>query len=714
MDKFKLETSIQFPFFKITELVSYSEVKKPSGIAYILLVLISESNDRSARLSNVLENFGVPKNLHYLFADELGSIIEQDILEFSIGFFDKYNFDSYEIGQFRFTEKGKKIFKEESLPTGVTKEVKIPVYYDIAKNELLLAIDKDLEPKQLKDCALTPEFYERFKCNRDVENFLNLNKGKGISVKNEEVITKVEVIGEFDKWTAKYDCEMVLDRSSISISFDDPVLQKFAENNYNNDIFTKSISYKSRFKLKPNHYEHISFDDFDYEKICGILIPEELADVFKQNSKLIFTKGNYSGKSGILCIDESAINDFNKFYEFIQVDVHDSIIAYVPATFDFKNETFGIITIPLVLKIKITGDELKKVVANFLLKNPDYSEDNFKQLTSLTNITKDHELAYSLMDGYMGNNYEANLVRLNEMKGTAVKNPTILLKHKELTKANYIPYLNNSNQGNLGTVLKITASISTYLGLRNEDVLQNIFSDPTKFNKAIETYELLVSNGFSKEMVLLFVNPVPDALSGKDAREKSLLDLLNFGECFSGMKAITGINGYKSYTINEEIIDRSAFKNRFNTANSLFKNIQLFRKANENLFIDYDGFMSVFGVINDYFNMEESAAKNPNNIKLDLVEKKITTGDYQFVFVNLAAKLEAILKNVYKLDGTLSEMLSEARRTKAIDREIVGDLHDFRENRNAFIHPEDRTAKFAVDDLRRWAKEIFDLGEEKK
>ena len=72
------------------------------------------------------------------------------------------------------------------------------------------------------------------------------------------------------------------------------------------------------------------------------------------------------------------------------------------------------------------------------------------------------------------------------------------------------------------------------------------------------------------------------------------------------------------------------------------------------------------------------------------------------------------LKNKYQLDGTLSDMLSEARRSGVIDKNIVSDLHDFRENRNAFIHPEDRTANFTVDDLRRWAKEIFDLEEDDK
>ena len=112
--------------------------------------------------------------------------------------------------------------------------------------------------------------------------------------------------------------------------------------------------------------------------------------------------------------------------------------------------------------------------------------------------------------------------------------------------------------------------------------------------------------------------------------------------------------------------------------------------------------------------MVDAALKNPNNIKPEVIEKKIVAGDYQFVFVNLSAKLEMILKNKYQLDGTLSDMLSEARRSGVIDKNIVSDLHDFRENRNAFIHPEDRTANFTVDDLRRWAKEIFDLEEDDK
>ena len=136
MDKFKLETSIQFPFFKMNELVTYSEVKKPSGVAYILLVLISESKNKYDKLAAVLENFGIPKSLHYIFADSIQYLIDQGILE-NFNFY-KNAFENYSIGSFTFTSKGKKIFAEESIPTGVNKEIKVPVFYNIALNEFSL------------------------------------------------------------------------------------------------------------------------------------------------------------------------------------------------------------------------------------------------------------------------------------------------------------------------------------------------------------------------------------------------------------------------------------------------------------------------------------------------------------------------------------------------------------------------------------------------
>ena len=705
MDKFKLETSIQFPFFKMNELVTYSEVKKPSGVAYILLVLISESKNKNDRLSKVLENFGIPKSLHYIFADNVQYLMEQGILE-EFNFY-KTEFDNYLIGSFQFTSKGKKIFAEESIPTGINKELKVPVFYNIAMNELLLKMDNDLDPKPLMDCAITPEFMDRFKNEKNVENFLNLQKGKGISVKKEEIITNVEQLDQ-ENWIGKYDCDMNINGDNIEIKFDELLLQKFFDANYNQDMVNLAISYKNKFKFKSSFKDNLKLSNYGFDRIAGIIIPKEIDDVLKQKNQLLLTKGNYKTSNGYMITSSESIAKYDDTIEFIQVDMHDSVYAYIPGNFNFNNNLFGIITIPLALKIKLTEEELKNVIKPYVVSLSTYSEDNFKELVKVTNITDDLKLAKEIIEGYVNKDAESNIVLLNEMKPYAISNSGISNIYRELLEKNYSNYMDTITEDNLDTALKITASIPKFLNIPNKDVLSRIFKN-IKAKNELETYETLVSKGFDKSLVVLYVNPVIEALKIRNSEEKSVIDLINYDDALSEMKRITSINDYKSYLYDEEKINHNDFKTNYNKAFNLQKNIAVFRSGNEGLFANYDGFMNLFSTINDDINLVEAALKNPNNLKPELIEKKIASGEYQFVFVNLSAKLETILKNKYKLDGKLSDMLNDARSNGIIDKKIISDLHDFRDNRNAYVHPEDRTSNYNADDLRRWAKEIFDL-----
>ena len=710
MDKFKLETSIQFPFFKMNELVTYSEVKKPSGVAYILLVLISESKNKNDRLSKVLENFGIPKSLHYIFADNVQYLMEQGILE-EFNFY-KTEFDNYLIGSFQFTSKGKKIFAEESIPTGINKELKVPVFYNIAMNELLLKMDNDLDPKPLMDCAITPEFMDRFKNEKNVENFLNLQKGKGISVKKEEIITNVEQLDQ-ENWIGKYDCDMNINGDNIEIKFDELLLQKFFDVNYNQDMVNLAISYKNKFKFKSSFKDNLKLSNYGFDRIAGIIIPKEIDDVLKQKNQLLLTKGNYKTSNGYMITSSESIAKYDDTIEFIQVDMHDSVYAYIPGNFNFNNNLFGIITIPLALKIKLTEEELKNVIKPYVVSLSTYSEDNFKELVKVTNITDDLKLAKEIIEGYVNKDAESNIVLLNEMKPYAISNSGISNIYRELLEKNYSNYMDNLTEDNLDTALKITASIPKFLNIPNKDVLSRIFKN-IKVKNELETYETLVSKGFDKSLVVLYVNPVIEALKIRNSEEKSIIDLINYDDALSEMKRITSINDYKSYLYDEEKINHNDFKTNYNKAFNLQKNIAVFRSGNEGLFANYDGFMNLFSTINDDINLVEAALKNPNNLKPELIEKKIASGEYQFVFVNLSAKLETILKNKYKLDGKLSDMLNDARSNGIIDKKIISDLHDFRDNRNAYVHPEDRTSNYNADDLRRWSKEIFDLEVEGK
>lgn len=726
MDKFKLETSFQFPFFKLNEIVSYSEVKKPSGIAYMILVLINESNDKTLLLSQLLENFGVPHSLHYIYSDTIANLISQDILTTRYGgYYDRNLFSSIRIGDLAFTPKGKKIFAEESIPTGVTKEAKIPVYFDIAMRQLALSIPTSFEPKPLMDSAIIEEFVSQFSCDKNVEDFINKNKGvkipiyengkvvKNELIKKEEIITKVEEISK-ENWTGKYDCTVVLEGNELSFDFEEKVVQKFFESNYTGEMVNKAIGYKNEFKFKSAYSDELDLSSFADKDIASIIIPKEIDDVLKQKGQMLITKGNYKESNYCTIESVSGLQKYDPSCEFIVVDQADNKFAFIPGVFNFNNKDLGVISIPLVLRTKVSSAQLKEVLESYVNNLNVYNEENFKILVKVTNVSKDYDKAYAIMSGYLSDDYESNIVHLNEMKPTAMMNANIMTKYKELLQNNYSAYLKTVTEDNLETVLKITNTIPKFLNIPTKEVIASLFENLADIKNKQEVYETLIEKGFDKSVVVLYVNPVEDALRTRMASDKSLLDLINYDGCITKLKELSGITDYKKYTFDEESVNRSEFKKTFNTAKGLQKAVDFFKTQNAELFKEYDSFMTLFGTINDDFNILDAALANPNNIKPELIEKKITSGDYQFVFVNLSAKLEIILKNKYKFDGKLSDMLSEARRSGAVERNIATDLHDFRENRNAYIHPEDRTANFKADDLRRWSNKIFELGEEKK
>ena len=119
MSIFKFETSFPFPIVKVTTLIHHTEVSKPTGVSYIILVLINESANKKEKLSNLLIQFGVPVDLHGIFADEIYKLIhELEIIKCKPYEYNRTHFSEYLVGNFVFTEKGKKVFRDELIQIG--------------------------------------------------------------------------------------------------------------------------------------------------------------------------------------------------------------------------------------------------------------------------------------------------------------------------------------------------------------------------------------------------------------------------------------------------------------------------------------------------------------------------------------------------------------------------------------------------------------------
>ena len=108
-----IETAWSFPIIQYTANTSFVEVRKASGIAYILIELINKSQNIEEKLVVALKNLDVPYDIHYIFGGELINMLNLRIVtmkanrELSLGLLDTYFISDFEV-----TELGKRLFAE--------------------------------------------------------------------------------------------------------------------------------------------------------------------------------------------------------------------------------------------------------------------------------------------------------------------------------------------------------------------------------------------------------------------------------------------------------------------------------------------------------------------------------------------------------------------------------------------------------------------------
>jgi len=714
MDKFTLNTSLQFPVLKLTELVSYSEVKKPSGVAYIFLVLIKDSKQRGMLLKDVLINFGVPERLHEIFREAINDLIRQNLITFSLapGLYPKL-MNQCRLSDFSFTQKGEKIFADGYIPATdgagnpIEKETKVEIFYDVAMNTFTLRLSDDLEGRPLKDASLTPEFFKQFAVKKSEEDFINKSKGPAVGIKKEEIVTKVETQLR-ENWTVKYDCSIEIDGDRAQIAFEEKPLQEFFNAYYNPTIVSNGIALKGKFKFDcpPASIMSLRLSQFPSESIKRVLLPKELTDIAKQKIRLMITKGHYKGDGFI--VQSKYPMPFDA--QFVRVNAQGQATAYLPGVFAFDVEGLGEISVPLALEISVEREQLQQALVPVVNELASFSIENYERLVKISECSKDFDSAYRIIEGYMQGLDSVHRIGLfSEMRPYSSTSPDIASKEKEYVAEAFEEYIASIKESDLANALKITHWIPKYLGISPKEVLDRIFANLNDISNPVMTFEALSSANFDEALVCSYVNPVPKCLKTREASAPSLVALISFANALDSLKKLTGIQDYKHFTIDIEGIDKDAFKGSYGTASSQRKKIGMFQKENVPFFEEFDGFLSLFRSIFDDINMLANALANPNNIKPEIIERKIDAGEYQYAFVNLSGKLESTLKTKYGLSGTLSDMLSTARKQQLIDKDIVSDLHDFREARNANVHPDAPQVSFTPDDLRRWGQEIFDL-----
>jgi hypothetical protein len=244
---FESEIPFSFPLIKIRSLITYLKVKKPSGISYFLLVLINEFADREVKISDLLKEFGVPVDLHSIFAAELTKLIKLEIISTNYDYNPDY-FEEYKLGFFNFTRAGKKMFIDEQIPMDSNNEVKQEIYFNPGLNNQL-ALNAPHNYGESFNLDEAKSYFEKLEYTNveELEDYLNTKKGDGIKIKREEVIIKVEILlNEYN--FLEYPCKILINNNfELEFKFLDNKLQKFFDNNFSPELIEIILNKKFKF-----------------------------------------------------------------------------------------------------------------------------------------------------------------------------------------------------------------------------------------------------------------------------------------------------------------------------------------------------------------------------------------------------------------------------------------------------------------------------------
>ena len=338
----KIKTSCPFPMLEYKVDVLYNEVRKASGIAYIILELIQKSAMGNEKIAEVLKRFGIPSDLHYMFAKELSSLVANGILDTRINssYIDniKY-FEQMTLDLFELTAKGEKMFAEGAIPTGQEKAKTTPVFYSPVTRKFDLVCTQSYAP--IETSFLGEDFLDKVQYNvSGMEEYLKFVQTK-IGLKAEEMIINV-TYQEPKKLAAKAEenLTITIDAEGMDFGFATSDEKAFFESYYSSALISVGMLMKDKYKFDIS----VPTVDFNTLKVDNLYIPSDAGKQAARPCKLFIGRGvhGYSRTDNVLRYENDVIylDILDDKAEFALLD-NAGCKYYLPLNVRIPCKTFG-------------------------------------------------------------------------------------------------------------------------------------------------------------------------------------------------------------------------------------------------------------------------------------------------------------------------------------------------------------------------------------
>ena len=721
----KIKTSCPFPMLEYKVDVFYNEVRKASGIAYIILELIQKSAMGSEKIAEVLKRFGIPSDMLYIFAKELSSLVANGIVEskYNASYIDRMQyFEEMTLDIFSLTEKGVKMFKEGAIPTGQEKAKTTPVFYSPVTRKFDLVCTQSYAP--LETSFLSEDFLDKVKYDvSGMEEYLKFVQTK-VGLKAEEMIVKI-TYQEPKKLAAKAEenLTITIDADGMDFSFATTDEKAFFERYYSSSLMSAGMLIKDKYKFDVS----VPTVDWNSIKADNIYIPSDAGKQAARPCKLFIGRGvhGYTRTDNVLKYENGGYLDIlDEKAEFALLD-NAGCKYYLPLNVKIPCKNFGdVFEMQLLVETVASEDQFRRVLQAIYLDcyERSYSAESSQTLAYVATVLGNAELL---------NKY--TLKKMSEL-GADEDRIDLLLRlniafskcegwnayFTEIAEEIFERYVSSVELENIIFKNTVLTPLRKAMEMPEAEYISAL-AEPLKEKESAElVYQALDSASFGESEILAVVNVID--LYATRVLERTPIDgateLASKFALFSGnlwkLCDMLGVDNPNDYTLQDDYnIDE--FFNTYATYSKAQKDIEKYKAYAKDSYEQFKRFDSIFNPVQEVLSIERTASEHPEKITRKFIDEQISRGRYSVAISNLLIKAQYDLRILLSADLTLgaNELIDEAESQGIIKRDEANRLHTLRMCRNGLQHPEKRQVPFDKVTLEEWRDTVFLLKGEK-
>lgn len=727
----KITTKCPFPLVKLQAKIKYAEVQKPSGVGYVILVLIKDAKDRKEKLCDVLRRFGVPEDLQFIFADEIEVLLNRQILKLARNnIYQREYFEECTIGNFAFTENGDRMFREGAIPTGEEKSKIIDIYYNPLTFEFAykspiayMSIDKSLcFPEKFMDKVET-DF-------TGLKDFI-IENPKGAGLQQQERLLECDIANREDLFSKIEDnLDIKIDKDGMEVAFKTAGATDFYEKYFTPDMLEREFGAKKKFVFD---VPTISVKGFEvFKRLSAIYLPEEYTTKFSRPVKLILIKARgkiivkRNGTTTLFengNVLESATSGIYSDWSFISIDGKE--MRYYTAARVTLIER--VLDKPLSLNLLVEqefGAEEKAIVLQAIFDEclaSCFSIEHANIVKAICELTKDNKHATQYADR-----------KINDCKSLPESVEVLLLVNRifsnfydwQSSAVEYTNELYNNliNQMTKENIVLFVKTVRTLDSIRNSDKDELLLSIIDKFGKLdeVELFSTITSAGFSENDALSYANIVKvytnKILAGETKMDKSTLSdkFEALAHNLSDLKENLGINSTVKYAFREGY-DISRFIDNFKAYTIKLKELGKYKGFAKEEFIELEKYKNIMQPVFDYIMSERNASSKPEQITESYIRGKISSGEWNRAICDMHIRLEWLISSILKAPKEKAlDLIDRAKKDKLIDVDTADLLHELRKFRNKLQHPTEEQLSFDRVRIGKWADALFSINLQSK